>query len=85
MNEKYICPICGFNGLKESPYSKANEPSYEICPCCGFEFGFDRGESVKEYQSFRRKWIEGGANWLVLDRKPEDWDLNRQLDNIKNI
>lgn len=38
---KYICPVCGFDGLKEAPYGPDKEPSYEICPNCGVEFGFD--------------------------------------------
>ena len=41
--QKYICPVCGFNDLKEAPFGLNQEPSYEICPCCGFEFGFDGG------------------------------------------
>ena len=36
-----MCPVCGFVGLAVSPYNEAGGGSFEICPCCGFEFGFD--------------------------------------------
>jgi len=45
---KYICPACGFDGLKEAPYGPNQEPSYEICPKCGVEFGFDDRKEGKK-------------------------------------
>ena len=83
MIEKYICPICGFDGLEEAPFGEDDVASYEICPCCGFEFGFDAGSQSGKYESFRLKWIENGAKWFIPDRRPKDWDLNEQLKNIK--
>ncbi|MED4649062.1 hypothetical protein P9293_17030 [Bacillus inaquosorum] len=38
---KYTCPVCRFKGLTEPAYDKEGTHSYEICPCCGFQFGFD--------------------------------------------
>lgn len=32
--KEYVCPICGFDKLSFVPLN-----SYEICPCCGYEFG----------------------------------------------
>ncbi|MDD5005040.1 MAG: hypothetical protein PHS93_00870 [Candidatus Omnitrophica bacterium] len=82
MNKQYICPVCGYEGLKDPPYSETREPSYEICPCCGFEFGFDTENCKDSYSKFRLKWIENGASWFLPDKKPKDWDLNKQLKNI---
>ncbi len=85
MSKKYICPICGFDGLVESPYDKNGEPSYEICPCCGFEFGVDEDDIDDKYKAFRLNWINNGAKWFVADKKPKDWDLERQFKNIQQI
>lgn len=85
MSKKNICPVCGFDELKEPPYSKEKEPSYEICPCCGFEFGFDDDYSDRILSLFRQKWIEAGAKWFIAHKKPQDWDLNKQLQNLDNI
>ncbi|CAI6246577.1 hypothetical protein NRS6120_05960 [Bacillus subtilis] len=38
---KHTCPVCGFKGLAEPPYDHEGNHSHEICPCCGFQFGFD--------------------------------------------
>lgn len=38
---KYICPVCGYSGLREVPYDKYVYGSDEICVCCGFQFALD--------------------------------------------
>ncbi len=73
MRGKHICPVCGFDGLKEEPFSLRNEPSHEICPCCGFEFGFDGGNDPEVFAEFRRRWIKNGSKWFMPDFK----SLNR--------
>jgi len=80
MNEKnHMCPICGFSELKESPYDKQGRPSYEVCPCCGYEFGFDGAYDQIAFTDFRRQWIKNGAQWFMPRLKPKDWDLRKQL------
>lgn len=85
MNNKYMCPVCGFVGLNEPPFNEKNEASYEICACCGFEFGFDEGDGEDKYSTFRSNWIKNGAKWFLPTRKPNEWDLKEQLKNLKNF
>ena len=75
--KKYICHVCGYDGLDEEPY-KENEkiPSHDICDCCGCEFGYDDNEQ------YRLKWIESGGKWFNPKLKPEAWNLERQLKNV---
>jgi hypothetical protein len=77
-----MCPVCGFAGLKEPPYGKENLPTYEICPCCGFEFGFDGDNNQDVFSAFRKLWIDSGANWFIANQKPVHWDMQKQLDNL---
>lgn len=49
---KYICPVCGFKGLTEPAYDDQGNHSYEICSCCGFQFGFDDYEMMREDGSY---------------------------------
>ena len=81
---KNLCSVCGFDGLKEKSIDR-NNPSYEICPCCGFEFGFDDQLKKENYQSYREKWIKNGAEWFIKIQKPKNWDLKKQLSNISII
>ena len=74
LTKKYICPICGYDKLEENPYYKEVLSSYEICPCCGFEFGvtYDNELDVENgiYSEeaaiiyYRKIWILTGASWF---------------------
>ncbi|MBI2263630.1 MAG: hypothetical protein HYU64_00430 [Armatimonadetes bacterium] len=80
--KRYLCPICGYPDLKEPPWGKDGAtPSYDICPCCGCEFGYEdaRPEGADK---FRQKWIEGGGTWFEPKKRPEAWDMTEQLKGI---
>lgn len=79
--ENFACRVCGLIQCEE-PWGESGEnPSFEICDCCGVEFGYEdyTKESVKAY---RKKWLETGANWWELKKKPKNWDIEKQLQNI---
>lgn len=80
---KNVCPVCGYSKLAEPPYDSNNIASSEICPSCGFEFGYDDFDLGETFESYRKKWVEKGANWFDNSKKPINWKLQDQLDNIK--
>jgi len=82
-NRFYICPVCGFDGLRQPFYNKEGKPSYEICGCCGFEFGFDDSFKKESFYSYRKEWLKKGANWFNPKLKPKNWNLQKQLNNLK--
>jgi hypothetical protein len=61
-------------------------PSYEVCSCCGFEYGFDDdpGASAKSssFEEYRAEWLSSGAEWFIRSAKPEGWDPRKQLSSI---
>ncbi|MBG9768529.1 hypothetical protein [Bacillus vallismortis] len=77
----YTCPVCGFHGLTEPAYDKQGHHSYEICPCCGFQFGFDDYEMQREDGSYlepsesiiayRKNWLADGAVIFSPDSFPK--------------
>jgi len=86
--QKYICPVCGYDGLDEPAYGKNGEPSYNICSCCCFEYGVDDScgyRSLEEdFNDYRGKWIEKkGCEWFEADQKPQNWELSKQLNNLQ--
>ena len=78
----YVCPVCGFDGLREPPYNADGDGSYEICPCCGFEYGYDDHSEGVSHDEFRANWLAAGAEWFDEERRPDDWDLRAQLARI---
>jgi len=66
-------------------------PAWEICPCCGIQFGyddfgrdvlaFDLREREMLHRAWRLKWIAGGMRFWSPRALPFDWDPLRQLRN----
>jgi|ERR1700690_3952945 len=66
----YHCPVCFFD---EMQYPARN---YNICPCCGTEFGNDDVEY--SYDELRYRWIIDGGQWFY-DQPPANWNAWAQL------
>jgi len=79
----YCCRVCGFYHDEEAPPWGANGncPSFDICGCCGAEFGYDDC-TLEDVRSFRKRWLEEGAVWFVFKEKPTQWSLEEQMRNI---
>lgn len=83
MNE-HNCRICGLY-IDELPWGENGDcPTYEICPCCGVEFG-NEDYSIESIRNYRRKWISEGANWFDLNERPRVWNMDDQMKNIPEI
>jgi len=80
-----MCPVCGYNHLYEPPYGNDNDDwgSDEICPSCGFQFGYtDRGKHISHDQ-WRQQWINRGMQWRGGGiAEPSNWNPKKQLLNI---
>ena len=79
----YQCPVCGYPGLAEPARSEAGHPSWEICPSCGFEFGYDDDDAGRSYADWRQEWIAQGMPWRIRShRPPPGWDPRAQLQTL---
>lgn len=83
---KNICPVCGFDGLDFKPYDEKGFGTFEICPCCGFEFGCDDFPDKKaSWLKWRKAWITNGCVWFSQSTKPpQNWDAKNQLKIFNN-
>lgn len=71
------CPVCG-HGPWQAPFVNASElrSSYEICECCGCEYGYD--DNVEHFEV----WIATGMTWFHPQMKPGQWNLEDQLKHV---
>jgi hypothetical protein len=77
-DDKHTCPVCGYAGLDEAPYDEFGCSSYDICPCCGTEFGYD--DSSVAHDDLRKKWVSNGMPWWSKHlTAPSDWDPIEQM------
>jgi hypothetical protein len=66
----FTCPVCFYDKMPDAP------ESYNICPCCGTEFGTDDEERTPA--QLREYWISSGAKWFYQDAPPT-WNAWFQL------
>lgn len=79
----YTCPVCGWSKLEESPYDETKSSSFEICPSCGTEFGYQ--DATKSHAELRKEWIEKEMPWWSKSiEKPVDWNPQEQLKAVEN-
>ncbi len=83
-----ICPVCGYKKLADYPYDNYGYPTYVICSCCGYEFGFDDSSNGMTFKAYRKKWIADGFQFFRKDEKPSLWNfdvLEKQLKNVLKV
>lgn len=86
----FRCPVCGYPGLSEPAWDD-DDPSDQICPSCGIQFGYDDGAMDDSelrrqlWQKWRERWIENGCKWWSNQPPPAGWDPTEQLENAKQL
>lgn len=79
-----FCRVCGL----EQPYPQYGEsgrvPTFEICSCCGVEFGYE-GATIAGTVRFRKAWMARGKEWFHTDKRPKDWAWKRQKERIPDV
>lgn len=79
--KQHNCRVCGLY-IENAPWGyDGMSPTYEICPCCGVEFGND-DYTIESVKTYRTEWIKRGANWFTPKEKPNNWNLEEQLKKI---
>lgn len=75
---KNICKVCGYiyNNPVFYPWGKdGHTPTFDICPCCGVEFGYEDSTN-KGILKYRENWIKSGVEW---------YDKNKIVNTLKNL
>lgn len=80
MEQTYHCPICGYPGLLDRPRTANGGGSDEICPSCGFQFGYTDDDLGFTDEQWRAKWTSEGMPWAdPVHPHPAGWDPVAQL------
>jgi hypothetical protein len=78
----HACLVCGHRGLGQAPRSESGGGSFEICVCCGFQYGVDDDDRGIDPATARERWIAGGSRWFSRSTPPPaGWDPHRQLEH----
>lgn len=78
------CPVCGFAPLDEAPYTPDGGESYEICSCCGFQYGHTDDDRHVTFDEWRSRWVSNAMPWDTAGGTPAPagWDPSRQLASL---
>ena len=66
----YTCPVCYYVRMQDPPRD------YNICECCGTEFGND--DDGRTHEELRSDWIANGTPWFFRSA-PVGWNPWSQL------
>ncbi len=86
MTTTYRCPVCGYGELNAPPHNPiSGGASDEICPSCGFQFGFDDDDRHISYEEWRERWVNSGMQWSSVGRpQPAHWNPVAQVAGLKS-
>ena len=77
-----FCPVCGYPLGNYNPWGDDGKtPTFDICPCCGVEWG-NEDYTTESRTEYRKKWLADGAKWFEPQKKPVNWNLEEQLKDI---
>jgi len=82
LSKTYLCPVCGFDRLREPPRTATGGGSFEICPSCGFEFGVSDDDGGYTYSTWREEWVKRGMPWSSVAPVPPTWNPSLQIKNV---
>ncbi|WP_432287288.1 hypothetical protein SLT36_10455 [Aminobacter sp. BA135] len=79
------CRVRGFDHFPDWPWAEdGKQPSYDICLCCGVQFGYE-DETANGCYASRKNWVETrqcGFWSLPTMKPPPDWSPSRQLRQV---
>lgn len=81
-NPLHHCRVCGFDHDYLIWGEDGTVPSFDICGCCGVEFGYE--DTHKENCiEIRRHWIKNkNAKWSDKKERPKNWNLAQQIQHV---
>jgi hypothetical protein len=78
MEDLLRCRVCGFKHYDFPWGADGKTPSFEICECCGTEFGYEDYQLGSIHKA-RAEWIAEGARWAMPISMPIGWKLEEQI------
>ena len=76
------CKVCGYEYNSYYPWGlDGMTPTYDICICCGIEFGYEDC-SEKSVLIARKKWENSGFPWSSHTQPPLNWNPLKQLQSV---
>ncbi|NRQ38334.1 hypothetical protein HII36_41880 [Nonomuraea sp. NN258] len=78
------CRVCGLEQASPPWGADGKTPTWEICACCGTEFGY-QDATPKAVMRARTSWISRGYPWHEESARPAAWRLEDQIIHAQGL
>ena len=78
--EEHFCPSCGID-ISDSCVWENLSVEYVFCHCCGLKIGRE-SSSIQEVHEKRDQWLLHPEFWHDQKTKPDEWNIEKQMENI---
>lgn len=75
------CLVCGYLPSDPPWRLSGRSPSFEVCPCCGVEWGYE-DSSPASVVCYRGRWLADGAAWQDKRTPNDGLDVEARLTRI---
>jgi hypothetical protein len=80
-DDRYTLRMCRVCGLEYDEPTWGATYVYEYCYCCGVQFSY--GDATPDAaRKWRDRWLAEGAPWTDSERRPNDWDVDKQTARV---
>jgi hypothetical protein len=83
-NDDFACRACGLLQAEAPWGDDGQSPVFEICDCCGAEFGYEDA-TLEAVTRARRLWLEKGAPWSNPKAMSSTWSVKAQLAQVPPV
>lgn len=77
----HLCRVCGYFS-EDPPWGLDGRcPTYEYCPCCGVEWGYQDSLPTSA-DRFRAEWLRHGGLWTDRAIRVDGLTTNERLERL---
>jgi hypothetical protein len=81
-SSQFYCHVCGLERGDVAPWGPDGLcPTYEICECCGVEYGYEDC-LPSGVVAARERWAAAGFQWRTPKLRPPAWNAAEQLNRL---
>lgn len=84
LSESTLCRVCGYDNGEPPWGADGKNPTFDICPCCGVEWGYEDNnpDSTRKY---RQTWRDRGAPWSDRHEPHDDLTVEQRLAKVPEL
>ena len=77
----HFCRVCGYEA-EDAPWGLDGvNPTFEICPSCGVEYGYEDATPAGA-RRYRERWLATGGNWSDRTIPGDGLDVQQRLQRV---